>query len=310
MVPFFSIVIPLYNKENFISKTIQSVLAQKFSDFEIIVVDDGSTDTGAERVKSMNDDRIKLFHQKNRGVSETRNRGINLAQGKYIALLDADDYWYPHHLPELKKLIESYPEAGLFCNSYEMVLENTMVQKAEYKLENYKTQLITDYFKASSINAIAWTSAVGFSKKAFREIGDFDKKIRSGQDVDFFIRAALKVKIAFQPVVTVRYNKTTENNLAKSAFNKDRIYMLSKYRNEEKQNPSLKKYLDLNRYAVALRCKLQNMPEWKNLAAEIDLRNLNTKQRLLLKLPKTWLRAAIGFQRLLMKFGIYWSAFK
>jgi glycosyltransferase involved in cell wall biosynthesis len=310
MAPFFSIVIPLYNKENFIPKTLESVLAQNFSDFEIIVIDDGSTDGGPQMVKKIEDPRVELLHQENQGVSTARNKGVSHAKGKYIALLDADDYWYPMHLEELKKLIELFPKAGLYCNSYELFFENGMTQKAVHDTDTNKPQLVPDYFEASSINAIAWTSAVCFSKKVFDEIGGFDMKIRSGQDVDFFIRAALKVKVAFNPVVTVRYNKTTENNLAKSHFNEGRIYLLNKYKTEENQNPSLKKYLDLNRYSVALRCKLQNMPEWKKLVSEIKPENLNAKQRFLLKMPKDFLKSAIRFQRFLMKKGVYWTAFK
>jgi len=89
----FSVVIPLYNKERSVKNTIESVLNQTFQDFEVIVVNDGSTDNSLEVVKSFNDERIRIINQKNSGVSSARNRGIKEAKYEWIAFLDADDLW-------------------------------------------------------------------------------------------------------------------------------------------------------------------------------------------------------------------------
>ena len=101
---FFSVVIPLYNKANYIENTLKSVLDQTFTDYEIIVINDGSTDESEAVVRQFNDKRIQIFHQKNQGVSVTRNLGIEKSTGKLIAFLDADDYWLPNHLQELAYL--------------------------------------------------------------------------------------------------------------------------------------------------------------------------------------------------------------
>lgn len=311
MKPYFSVVIPLYNKANYIENTLRSVLAQSFSNFEIIVVNDGSTDNSLEKVGEIHDDRIKLIDQKNQGVSVARNRGIEAANGKYIALLDADDHWFPDHLEQLKELISKFPEAGLFCSGYEILLDNKLIQKAHYSFDHQnRAQRIDDYFTASLFNPVAWTSAVVFSKENFYKIGTFDPVLRTGQDIDFFIRAALKTDVAFDPKITMRYHKQSENNLAQSHFNNDRARLIEKFKEEEKSNPSLKKYMDFNRYAVALRCKFQNDATWKKLASEIGPKNLNAKQTFLLKMPKFLLQTARKFQRVLMKLGIYWTAFR
>jgi Glycosyltransferases involved in cell wall biogenesis len=93
-----SVVIPLYNKENCIRKTLDSVLAQNYQDFEVVVVDDGSKDGSARIVASMNDPRIKLITQNNGGPSSARNRGIKEAKGDFVAFIDADDIWTSDHL--------------------------------------------------------------------------------------------------------------------------------------------------------------------------------------------------------------------
>ncbi len=120
MKPFFSVIIPLYNKAKFIEETLQSVLDQDFLDFEIIIIDDGSTDDSVEIVEQFSDCRITLFKQKNTGVSIARNNGITAAKGTYMALIDADDYWYSNHLTALINQIHQFPDAGLYCNNYEV----------------------------------------------------------------------------------------------------------------------------------------------------------------------------------------------
>src|ERR1041385_1644883 len=110
----FSVVIPLYNKSTHVVKTINSVLNQTFEIFELIVINDGSTDDGPDKVKGFSDKRIRLINQTNAGVSQARNKGVDLASYEYIAFLDADDWWDIHFLEEMKGLIEKYSEAALY----------------------------------------------------------------------------------------------------------------------------------------------------------------------------------------------------
>jgi len=122
-----SVVIPLYNKEKSIVRTLESVKAQTFTDYECIIVNDGSTDSSAQVVEQWIKDnphyalRFTLYTQPNGGVSSARNRGIQEAQGDYIAFLDGDDLWAPTYLEEVAKLIADYPDMGLYAMGYEEV---------------------------------------------------------------------------------------------------------------------------------------------------------------------------------------------
>lgn len=107
-MPKISVVIPLYNKAFSIEKTLKTVLQQTFSDFEIVIINDGSTDNSAEIVESIKDCRVQLYHQENQGAAAARNFGIEKSNGNLIAFLDADDFWNPNHLEELYKLYEDF----------------------------------------------------------------------------------------------------------------------------------------------------------------------------------------------------------
>ena len=114
----FSVIIPLYNKEVSIESTIRSVLNQTFTDFEVIVINDGSTDRSCDVVESINDSRIKLIHQDNQGVSAARNHGIREANLEWVAFLDGDDLWHAEHLSEFKKKIAAFPEISWLFSGF------------------------------------------------------------------------------------------------------------------------------------------------------------------------------------------------
>lgn len=310
--PFFSVVIPLYNKQEYIAKTIESVLNQSFKDFEIIIVDDGSTDKGVEIVENFQKDCITIFKQKNSGVSIARNRGIEVAKANFIALLDADDLWYSNHLLELKKQILKFPEAGLYCNNYEVFYTKNLSRPASLNF-SFETDclIVEDFFKASITNPVAWTSAVGFSKDKFNTIGGFDPKLKTTQDLDLWIRMALKYPVSFNPTITMSYKLYVDDSLSKNEYNKIRYDFNNSFIEEENKNPSLKLYLDINRYALAIRAKINNEYDiYKKLKREINYKNLNSKQRLLLKCSKKQLLIIKKFQRFLIKNNFYLTAYK
>ena len=119
----YSVVIPLYNKEHFIKKAIQSVLKQSFQDFEIIIVDDGSTDRSLEIARKFESEKLKVYTQPNQGVSVARNKGIENASGEYIAFLDADDTWNMDYLETIDELTTSYPESDIYVTAYAVHME-------------------------------------------------------------------------------------------------------------------------------------------------------------------------------------------
>lgn len=310
----FSVIIPLYNKEKYIETTLKSVLNQDFKDFEVIIFDDGSTDEGLKKVEAFNDQRIIICTQKNKGVSITRNNAINRAKGKYMALIDADDFWTPNHLSELKKLINTFPDAGLYCNNYQVIYNNKVAFPAKFNFKYGDTCLIVDdFFKASIINCVAWTSSVCFSKGTFLAIGGFKTHLKTAQDLDLWIRLALNYKIAFNPTTTMHYKLYVKNSLSKSEdnFNSIRYDFISSFAEFERTNPSLKLYLDINRYSVALRSLVNNNQElYKKLKQEIAPNNLNLKQKLLLNSPKPVLILFRKFQKFLLRNNIYLTAYE
>lgn len=309
---FFSVIIPLYNKEDYIEETIKSVLNQSFNDFEIIIVDDGSTDDSLKLASQFQDSKITLIKQKNLGASVARNKAIETAKGKYIAPLDADDIWHKNHLLELKSLINSFPNAGLFCNNYEIKLNDNFVIKANFNFSYGSDHLeIPDFFDANIINYIPSSSSTAFLKSSFVKLGAYDTSLRTGQDLDLWIRFALQYKVVFNPTITMVYNNYDDSSLSKSDYNLDRYNYISNFNTEEQQNPSLKKYLDVNRYAVALRCKINNEKKlYRKLKNEIDYKNLNIKQKFLINIPAFGLKLIKRFQCFLINRKIYVTAFK
>lgn len=309
---FFSVIIPLFNKEQHIRDTVHSVLQQTFEDFELIIINDGSTDQSLEIAKTIKDDRIKIYVQKNSGVSKARNFGIEKAVSAHIALLDADDTWQTNHLEEHWKSIKKFPDAGLYCNAYTLKLTEKASYKATYSFsENKNIRLLHDYFSASMIHPIAMTNTVVFKKENFITLNKFNINLSRSEDIDLWIRFALNYKVVFNPTVTCSYNKTIANSLSKKNENQSEYQLFNAFHKEEKNNPSLKKYLDLNRYSLAIRCKIsKDYPLLKKIKKEIDSNSLNSKQQFLLHAPAFTIRTLKKIHLFLIEKEIYLSSYQ
>jgi len=308
----FSVVIPLYNKANYIQNCLKSVLKQTHKEFEVILVNDGSTDGSEAVVERFQDSRIRLVHQENKGASAARNKGVSLAKHEWIALIDADDYWYPNHLEELQNTIEQFPKADVVCNNYEILLEKDYVKHPTFSIEYpLKAQYIEDYFKGSLIDPIAWTSALSFTSSIFKKVGEFDTNIKSGQDIDLMVKFGLAATIAFNPKVTMRYHRKTENNLSDETGLREKLNYIDNHRSEEKKNPPLHHYMDINRFSLAIQAKMaQDNVLFKELVGRLDIHHLNSKQKLLLKTPANVLRGLKYLQSKLTQYNLYKSPYK
>ena len=246
-----SVVVSLYNKEKSILNTINSVLNQRYSDFELVVIDDGSTDTGVKIVNQIIDPRIKLYTQQNRGVSNARNRGVCEAKYNYVALLDADDIWDPFFLEEMIRLIEDYPEASLFGCTWAFIHADGRKAVADYMIPEGFRGYVDNYFETGIQNALFNSSSVLFEKNAFFELGMFDETLTIGEDVDLWFRFALKKTLAFINKCMSFYLLGTENR----ASNKEKIptecliWNLDRFKNDEDTNPNFKTFLDSWRFA-------------------------------------------------------------
>jgi len=311
-MPFFSVIIPLYNKAKYIAACLEGVLNQDYKDFEIIIVNDGSTDASVAVVEGFSSDKIKLYHQENSGVSSARNHAVDKAEGNYLAFLDADDLWKPQHLQCLKESIEAFPDAGLYGNNYEINYNNSVVQPAQFNF-NYATQpcIVTDFFKASMKDTIIWTSAAALSKTTFLDFRGFNTAYTTGQDLDLWIRIALEQAIVFHPQITMCYNRSISDSLSKGELNGVRFQFLNAYQTVEATNKSLKRYLDLKRYGLALRTKINGESTLsKQTQNTIDFSNLTKKQKLLLQMPTGLLRLLNTVRPYVVNNSIYLRLFK
>lgn len=288
-MPFFSVIIPLYNKESHIISTVNSVLNQTFTDYEIIVVNDGSTDNGLNKVLSLKHEKIIVFNNKNNGVSKARNFAMEKANGDYFAFLDADDFWKKNHLSNLFKLITDFPKCGLYSTNYAFDYGDNYLVKTQFptlpKSKNWRG-IVPNYFINSLVNRIAWTSAVVIPKQIFNAIGGFDINFSSGQDTDYWTRIALNYNVAFTKEVSVLYNLKAENRISNIAPSNRSFMTFEKFKDEEKTNPSLKIYNDMYRAELAIKHKIvNNTTTYKYYKSEIDYNNINWKKNLLIKLP-------------------------
>lgn len=195
-----SVVIPLYNKESQIGQTIRSVLKQSFQDFEIVVVDDGSTDASVAEVKKIDDSRIRIVSQTNAGVSAARNRGIAEAKGEFIALLDGDDEWKPDYLATQSELAGKYPECDVFATDYEFRSAEgkttpTVIRRLPFDSED---GILTNYFEvAANSHPPICSISIMTRKGIFESISGFPLGIRSGEDLLTWARLACRYKIAY-----------------------------------------------------------------------------------------------------------------
>ncbi|HID21923.1 MAG TPA: glycosyltransferase [Planctomycetaceae bacterium] len=198
--PAVSVIIPLFQKEETVERAIRSVLSQTVQDFEIVVVNDGSTDDGPEVVRRIGDPRIRLLHQSNQGVSAARNRGIAEARAELIAFLDADDEWLPGFLEAVLGLEEKYPQAGVFATNYYFC-----DGEGRYSLPRIRglpkppwEGILEDYFAvAARSDPPLWTSAVCVRKKAIQSVGGFPTGVASGEDLLTWARLAVRGQVAY-----------------------------------------------------------------------------------------------------------------
>lgn len=285
----FSVIIPLYNKENYVEKAINSILNQTYNNFEIIIIDDCSTDLSYEIAKKNVSEKIRLIkHDKNKGLSASRNTGIVNSKAEYITFLDADDVWKPTYLEEIKSLIDSFPEAKLFATNYEEVYPNEVVILPKNNANTIESsQIIEDFFKISLGQPLYCACSLCVEKSVFDIVGNYNESITYSEDIDFNIRANLSFKLAYSKKALVSYMIFSENQITNNSLNKKVIPNFNAYEIFVKQNKSIKKYLDFNRYVFAKKYKIEkNNFLFKKLKSEIDLKNLSWKQNLLLVFPR------------------------
>lgn len=221
----FSVIIPVYNKVDYVKKAVESVLAQTYSDYELIIVDDGSTDGSGEICDNLitplplslsaSHPTIRIIHQANAGVAAARNNGVAASHGEYVAFLDADDWWASTYLERMMWLIENYPDAGIYaCNYWYVKTGKTRVGVS--KMFDVSCMMCANDWQAGYINypktyyenggMPVWTGATIMPRKIFDEMNGFPVGICLGEDFLLWSKTALKYKVAFLNEPLTYYN--------------------------------------------------------------------------------------------------------
>lgn len=226
-----SIIIPLYNKENTILRCINSVLAQTYKEFEVIIVDDGSVDNGVSVIEnSINDKRIRIFKQKNGGVSKARNTGAKAAIGDWLIFLDADDYWLPDFLLKMHDAASKYKDCPLIqCASYvydeihDIVYTDLMIDKYYHKVVPFNFFI--------SLETAPHIGASLISRTDFNESGGFDESLKNNEDILLLGKIAMNKKCLYIGEMLHVYSigiegQATRNVQTKEKFAKDSLMVI------------------------------------------------------------------------------------
>lgn len=209
-IPTVSVIIPTYNRKKLISESIQSVLDQTFQDFEIIVVDDGSTDGTAEVIKLFPTEKLKYVYQKNSGRSNARNHALRLAKGRYVAFLDSDDLYLPGKLELQVGYMEEHSEVSMIYTSAYCMDENGNLINHHYdaKVSGWIYKYIA-FFVPVTITL----PTVMIRREVFDKVGGFDEKMERFEDTDMWRRISKHFYIGAITEPTCKLRTHSDNSL-------------------------------------------------------------------------------------------------
>lgn len=201
--PSITVLMPVYNAERFLQEAIDSVLQQTFTDFEFLILDDGSTDKSIDIIQAYTDPRIRFYqNEKNLGISATLNRGIALATAEVIARMDADDLCYPHRLQQQWEYLQAHPDCALVSSNVRIITETgAVVRQDDYKSPYYYYNLTFECW--------IYHPTITFRKNAVQEIGAYT--VTYSEDFELFWQLSRKYKIYNLPEVLLDYRITSQS---------------------------------------------------------------------------------------------------
>lgn len=202
MTPLVSVIITIHNRIEYISEAIKSVLTQRYKNYEIIVVDDGST-IDVKDVLEPYKDKIKYLYQENKGLAAARNYGIRNSRGKYFAFLDDDDLFEPRKLEIQVAILENNPEVG-FVYSDGYVFDTTNPSELELNPAVARDRQNNEFVKLFFMNTNVFVSSALVRRKCFEDVGLFDESLRQNEDSDILLRIALKWQVKFSDYPSTR----------------------------------------------------------------------------------------------------------
>jgi len=238
----FSVIIPLYNKAGYVARCLESVQQQRYGCFEIIVVDDGSTDNSAAQARAYVGSNTRLIGQANQGVSVARNTGVANAHYDYVVFIDADDSWEPGFLDELNSLIDRYPEAGVYGINHYHSYANGKRHAENYTdlLGGREQGLLTDYFKIFAEKGKSPFSNSGccYPVKVFNEMNGYTPGVAITEDSELWCKIALRYPVAFSNrPLAVYYLETPDNTRSLSPGHDYRVSQTLQHYLDRQQVP-------------------------------------------------------------------------
>lgn len=293
----FSVILPLYNKASYVTMAIDSVLSQTFADYELVIMDDGSKDDSYDIASKVitGQANCHLHRQQNAGVSMARNNAVAMSHGDYLCFLDADDWWDPSFLEDMVKLIDEYPEAGIYGTNYTIVSDlKHKTRVAPIGVEQGFEKGYINYCQVYSktLAMPLWTGAVCVPRAIFDEMHGFPEGIKLGEDFLLWIKIALKYKVAFLNKPLSFYNQdveTVNRGVVRKGYDPDSFmtFHFDQFADQEKTNPDLKVLLDRLRVYSLLRFRLVNAHKDRvnQEIAKVDFSNVEKKYQFYYKLP-------------------------
>ncbi|VXD23286.1 glycosyltransferase [Planktothrix paucivesiculata] len=247
-----SVIIPVYNGEKTIKETILSVLNQTFKDWELIIINDGSTDSTMEIIAQIQNSRIRVFNCENAGLAKSRNRGIDHAQGEFISFLDSDDLWTTDKLETQFQALKKHPEAAVAYSWTDYIDQsNQFLHSGRHitKHGNVYSELLVCNFLENGSNAL-------IRKQVFAHVGQFDTSLTAGEDWDMWFRLAAVYPFVGVPAVQVLYRVSATSMSAKIKNQEKECLKVLKnaFQKVPELSPSLKKKSLANLYKY-LMCK-------------------------------------------------------
>lgn len=306
-MPSFSVIIPLYNKALYVHKAVESVIGQTHTDWELWIVDDGSTDGSSEIVKVYTDTRIHVIHQANSGVGSARNNGVASSSAPYICFLDADDWWEPTFLEEIAGLTERHPEAGIYGTGY-YIVKNGKKRIAPIGVDNGFSEGEINYCQvyAKTLCMPLWTGAVCMPRAVFDEFGGFQTSIKLGEDFLLWIHIALKHKVVLLNKPLSNYNQDVDASYRgthNKRYDPDSFmtFHFNRFSKEEAKNPNLKVLLDRIRVYTLMNFRKYNLfPDRVRTEIEkVDFKNVEPIYRFYYKAPYWMVKTHLEFIRTL-----------
>ena len=257
--PHFSIIMPLYNKAPYVRKAVESIVGQTFGNWELIVVDNGSTDGSGEIVSKFTDSRIRMIRvAENIGPGGARNRGVAEATAPYITFLDADDWWEPTFLEETAGLIERHPNAGIYGTGY-YIVKNGKKRVAPIGVDEGFSEGTINYCRvyAKTLCMPLTSISVAMPREIFNETGGFNTRLRLGEDFDLWIRIALKYRVVLLNKPLSNYNQDVDVTYRGTHHLRDpkehMLWNLEYLEPLEQTNPDYKQLIDnLRTYSLHL----------------------------------------------------------